>query len=61
MQVLLGQYPVRYFTEPETLSILNEFSDDIQQIGETIRQRNVDREHPYEYLLPENIPATITQ
>ena len=41
--------------------MLENFSQTIKEIGKAIRDRNKDREVPYEYLLPERVPATITQ
>jgi arachidonate 15-lipoxygenase len=54
----LGDYPPGHFTDPKVKPLLQSFQDKLQQIEETIAQRNLSRP-PYEYLLPSRVPQSI--
>jgi arachidonate 15-lipoxygenase len=54
----LGDYPKGYFTDPQVRPLLQAFHENLQQIEDTINQRNLHRPS-YEYLLPSRIPQSI--
>ncbi len=54
----LGDYPEGHFSDSEIQPLLQAFQTKLQQIEETIKQRNQKRP-PYEYLLPSRIPQSI--
>lgn len=54
----LGDYPQGYFTDPQVQPMLQAFQKNLQQIEDTINQRNLHRPS-YEYLLPSRIPQSI--
>ncbi|MBD2526856.1 lipoxygenase family protein [Nostoc sp. FACHB-133] len=54
----LGEYEQGYFTDQKVKPLLHAFQSNLQQIENTIKQRNLHRP-PYEYLLPSKIPQSI--
>ncbi|WP_138501512.1 lipoxygenase family protein [Nostoc sp. PA-18-2419] len=54
----LGDYPKGYFTNPQVKPLLQAFQENLQQVEDTINQRNLHRP-PYKYLLPSRIPQSI--
>jgi len=64
---------MKLFTEESAIKILEEFTQDVKDIGKKINERFASRlsnlvnlflrnkswKVPYEYLLPENVPARI--
>jgi len=58
-EVFLGEFPMKLFTEESAVKILEEFTQDVKDIGKKINERNKSWKVPYEYLLPENVPARI--
>jgi arachidonate 15-lipoxygenase len=54
----LGDYAPSHFTDPKVNPLVQSFQHKLQQIEETIAQRNQTRP-PYEYLLPSRIPQSI--
>jgi arachidonate 15-lipoxygenase len=55
----LGDYPEGHFSDPKVCSLLVQFQHSLQDVEATIRQRNLARPLPYDYLLPSNIPQSI--
>ncbi|KAJ8313748.1 hypothetical protein KUTeg_008309 [Tegillarca granosa] len=56
----LGDFEVQYIVDPQALKIVEEFKEDLKAAGKTIEQLNNERNRPYEYLVPENIPNAIS-
>ncbi|MBC1223060.1 lipoxygenase [Nostoc sp. UCD121] len=54
----LGEYQQGYFTDQKVKPLLQAFQSNLQQVEDTIKQRNLHRP-PYEYLLPSKIPQSI--
>ncbi|MEH1949805.1 MAG: lipoxygenase family protein [Nostoc sp.] len=54
----LGDYQQGYFTDQKVKPLLQAFQSNLQQVEDTIKQRNLHRP-PYEYLLPSKIPQSI--
>ncbi|NEU77724.1 lipoxygenase family protein [Nostoc sp. UIC 10630] len=54
----LGEYQQGYFTDKKIKQLLQAFQNNLQQVEDTIKQRNLHRP-PYEYLLPSKIPQSI--
>lgn len=54
----LGYYPPNHFTDTKVNPLLQKFRKNLQQIENTINQRNLTRK-PYPYLLPSRIPQSI--
>jgi arachidonate 15-lipoxygenase len=54
----LGEYPRSHFPDPQVQPLLQAFQGKLNQIEDTINQRNQQRP-PYEYLLPSKIPQSI--
>ncbi|MEH1875148.1 lipoxygenase family protein [Nostoc sp.] len=54
----LGEYQQGYFTDEKVKPLLEAFQSHLQQVEDTIKQRNLHRP-PYEYLLPSKIPQSI--
>ncbi|QLE47768.1 lipoxygenase [Nostoc sp. C057] len=54
----LGEYQQGYFTDQKIKPLLQAFQSNLQQVENTIKQRNLHRP-PYEYLLPSKIPQSI--
>lgn len=54
----LGQYSQAHFADPKVQPLLQAFQSHLQQIEDTINQRNLHR-RAYEYLLPSRIPQSI--
>ncbi|MEH1878672.1 lipoxygenase family protein [Nostoc sp.] len=54
----LGEYQQGYFTDQKIKPLLEAFQSHLQQVEDTIKQRNLHRPS-YEYLLPSKIPQSI--
>lgn len=54
----LGEYQQGYFTDQKVKPLLQAFQSNLQQVEDTIKQRNLHRP-TYEYLLPSKIPQSI--
>ncbi len=54
----LGEYQQGYFTDQKVKPFLQAFQNNLQQVENTIKQRNLHRP-TYEYLLPSKIPQSI--
>ncbi|MEH2308082.1 lipoxygenase family protein [Nostoc sp.] len=54
----LGEYEQGYFTDEKVKPLLQAFQSNLQQVENTIKQRNLHRPS-YEYLLPSKIPQSI--
>ncbi|MHC5938617.1 lipoxygenase family protein [Nostoc sp.] len=54
----LGEYQQGYFTDQKVKPLLQTFHSNLQQVENTIKQRNLHRPS-YEYLLPSKIPQSI--
>ncbi|MHC5672248.1 lipoxygenase family protein [Nostoc sp.] len=54
----LGEYQQGYFTDQKVKPLLQAFQNNLQQVEDTIKQRNLHRPS-YEYLLPSKIPQSI--
>lgn len=54
----LGEYQQGYFTDQKVKPFLQAFQSNLQQVENTIKQRNLHRP-TYEYLLPSKIPQSI--
>jgi arachidonate 15-lipoxygenase len=54
----LGEYPEGHFSDINVQNSLQKFRNHLQQIEETINQRNLNRP-PYTFLLPSRIPQSI--
>ncbi|MEH2235884.1 lipoxygenase family protein [Nostoc sp.] len=54
----LGDYQQGYFTDQKVKPLLQTFQNNLQQVEDTIKQRNLQRP-TYEYLLPSKIPQSI--
>ena len=39
LEVFLGEFPMKLFTEKKPLAVLEHFSKEVQQIGNSIRER----------------------
>lgn len=56
----LGDFETQYIYDPEALSVLYRFQDDLKEASIKIRKRNNKLRFPFEVLLPENIPNAIS-
>ncbi|XP_067663302.1 allene oxide synthase-lipoxygenase protein-like [Haliotis asinina] len=56
----LGDFEVQYVFDPKATEIVAKFRKDLESIGEAIRNRNKSLDMPYEYLLPDSIPNSIS-
>ncbi|MEC4815790.1 MAG: lipoxygenase family protein [Scytonema sp. PMC 1069.18] len=54
----LGDYQQGHFTDTKVQPLLQKFQNRLQEVEQTINQRNCDRP-PYTYLLPSKIPQSI--
>ena len=59
-QIYLTQYLRERFTEKETVDKVKKFLQKLEDISTEIHQRNKPLDIKYEWLLPENIPQSIT-
>nr|XP_039266986.1 allene oxide synthase-lipoxygenase protein-like [Styela clava] len=57
--VLLGNYPIKLFTEKEVLKSIEKFKKKLDKHDERIRKRNDKLEFPYVHLLTGKIPNSI--
>ena len=60
LQIYLNQYKRERFTEKETVDHVKKFLDKMEDISTDIHVRNKPLDIKYEWLLPENIPQSIT-
>ena len=56
----MGDYPYQRFTEDNILSFIDKFQKRLAEITDEIKARNEGLDIPYTYMLPENIPNSIT-
>nr|XP_011425972.2 allene oxide synthase-lipoxygenase protein isoform X1 [Crassostrea gigas]XP_019922364.2 allene oxide synthase-lipoxygenase protein isoform X1 [Crassostrea gigas] len=56
----LGDFEVNYTYDPAAVQIVEEFRKELKDISLKIHQRNEKLERKYEYLLPEEIPNSIS-
>ncbi|XP_061173092.1 polyunsaturated fatty acid 5-lipoxygenase-like [Saccostrea echinata] len=56
----LGDFEVDYIYDPAAVTIVEEFRKDLKNISSRIHERNKKLERVYEYLLPEEIPNSIS-
>ncbi|XP_062620179.1 allene oxide synthase-lipoxygenase protein-like [Saccostrea cucullata] len=56
----LGDFEVNYIYDPPAVAIVEEFRKDLKNISSKIHERNEKLERGYEYLLPEEIPNSIS-
>ncbi|MEH1836424.1 MAG: lipoxygenase family protein [Nostoc sp.] len=54
----LGEYQQGYFTDQKVKPLLQKFQSNLQQVEDSIKERNLHRP-TYEYLLPSKIPQSI--
>ncbi|KAK3579727.1 hypothetical protein CHS0354_008868 [Potamilus streckersoni] len=59
-ETFLGDFPDAHFVEPEVREAQKWFKTDLNRISDEIKRRNMDLEIPYTYLLPENIPNSVS-
>ncbi|KAL4232675.1 Arachidonate 5-lipoxygenase [Mactra antiquata] len=60
-EIYLGDYKESQFTESNVREIQEWFSQEMEELSRTIHKRNIDRDIPYVYLLPENVPKAAGQ
>ncbi|XP_055893478.1 polyunsaturated fatty acid 5-lipoxygenase-like isoform X2 [Biomphalaria glabrata] len=56
----IGDFEVQFVFDPKACEVLDQFRKDLHAINETIKERNLHRNPPYEYLKPEIIPNSIS-
>ncbi len=56
----LGDYKELLFYEKKARDVVSQFQKELKEAGEIIKERNTQREVPYDLLLPEKIPNSIT-
>ncbi|XP_062589056.1 polyunsaturated fatty acid 5-lipoxygenase-like [Saccostrea cucullata] len=56
----LGDFEVNYIYDPPAVAIVEEFKKDLKNISVKIHKRNEKLERGYEYLLPEEVPNSIS-
>ncbi|XP_062591452.1 allene oxide synthase-lipoxygenase protein-like [Saccostrea cucullata] len=56
----LGDFEVNYIYDPPAVAIVEEFRKDLKNISSKIHERNEKLERGYEYLLPQEIPNSIS-
>lgn len=57
----MGDYVESQFTETAVREIQEWFSKEMKEVSEKIQERNLDRDVPYVYLLPERVPMAAGQ
>ncbi|XP_035681462.1 allene oxide synthase-lipoxygenase protein-like [Branchiostoma floridae] len=60
-EVYLSHYPERHFVEENARAVIDEFQYNIQAINDAIAKRNAVGDVPNTYLLPSNIPNSISR
>ena len=60
LQIFLGQYPARRFSEKIPKEMIAEFQKDVDRIAGEILERNTKLDVPYTYMLPSKVPNSIT-
>ncbi|CAG2249787.1 ALOX5 [Mytilus edulis] len=56
----LGNFEKQLIVDPPAIQVVEEFREDLENVGKTIDERNQKREHPYEWLHPSEIPNAIS-
>ncbi|RUS85759.1 hypothetical protein EGW08_006473 [Elysia chlorotica] len=56
----IGDFEVQYIFDPQARDIVDEFRKDLLKISKKIKDRNLHRNPPYEYLDPDIIPNSIS-
>ncbi|KAK3737983.1 hypothetical protein RRG08_010029 [Elysia crispata] len=56
----IGDFEVQYIFDPQAREVVDEFRKDLLKISKKIKERNLYRNPPYEYLDPEIIPNSIS-
>ena len=56
----IGDFEVQYVFDPAARDIVDNFRKDLKAISKTIKDRNMHRNPPYEYLDPDIIPNSIS-
>ncbi|XP_056021362.1 allene oxide synthase-lipoxygenase protein-like [Ostrea edulis] len=56
----LGDFEVEYVYDPAAVALVEEFRKDLKRISAKIRNRNEKMSRKYEYLLPEEVPNSIS-
>ena len=59
-QIFIGGYQKHWFVEKEALDAEQKFLSTLKNIEEEIKERNKTIDVPYEYLLPSQVPNSIT-
>ena len=60
IQIYLGHYPLKRFTEERAQLHITNFETRLAEIVEEIQFRNLKLDVPYTYMLPTGIPNSIT-
>ena len=60
LQIYLGNYPAKRFTEEGPQQKITGFEKRLAEIDDEIESRNSDLDVPYTYMLPKKIPNSIT-
>ena len=60
LQLFIGDYPYKRFTEANILSSIEKFQGRLQEITGEITVRNEKMDMPYTYMLPKCVPNSIT-
>jgi arachidonate 5-lipoxygenase len=56
----IGDFEVQYVFDPKARDIVQDFRKDLKEISKNIKERNLHRNPPYEYLDPDIIPNSIS-
>ncbi|XP_005095778.2 allene oxide synthase-lipoxygenase protein [Aplysia californica] len=56
----IGDFEVQYIFDPQARDIVDTFRKDLKEISRKIKERNLHRNPPYEYLDPDIIPNSIS-
>lgn len=59
LQVALGQYPEKHFSEEIPRKFIKDFQADLQLLSDEIKKRNVNLEIPYTYIDPANLENSV--
>ena len=60
LQIYLGDYPDRRFTEEIPLGLITRLQKQLSGITGDIEERNKKLDVPYTYMLPNKVPNSIT-
>jgi hypothetical protein len=58
--VYLGDFPFKRFVEKDVQTYISEFKAQLDDLTEEIKERNKQLDVPYTYMLPTEIPNSIT-